>query len=40
MGGLGSWLMLRFVTAMMAFFLLMWLLGMTDERLHKGIQEI
>jgi chemotaxis protein MotB len=28
-----------FVTAMMAFFLLMWLLGATDEKTRKGISE-
>jgi chemotaxis protein MotB len=28
-----------FVTAMMAFFLLMWLLGSTDEKTRKGISE-
>lgn len=28
-----------FVTAMMAFFLLMWLLGMTDEQKRKGIAD-
>jgi chemotaxis protein MotB len=28
-----------FVTAMMAFFLLMWLLGTTDEKTRKGISE-
>jgi chemotaxis protein MotB len=28
-----------FVTAMMAFFLLMWLLGMTDEEKRKGIAD-
>jgi len=28
-----------FVTAMMAFFLLMWLLGVTDEKTRKGISE-
>src|SRR3569623_1681967 len=28
-----------FVTAMMAFFLLLWLLGMTDEQKRKGIAD-
>ena len=28
-----------FVTAMMAFFLLMWLLGATDEKARKGIAD-
>ena len=37
----GAWKLAyaEFVTAMMAFFLLMWLLGSTDEKTRKGISE-